>query len=227
MYIEWVPKKSSTIFFSKSVISQKFSHSSVWVYIMYIRVSNPSNSVISHHSIVCVAQLCCPSNLRVYIIQILCKVFNFRSLTIVFNCNSLHMVYIKWVKLFCQLFYDVKDSLCFSSYMFSAKTLHFTIRPYAACLILQIVQTLFQVTWVVHGEYLEATVPELFRQFFRSGQAYGACRWLRSLQRQCEYMAVLGSSHVPSSSSSSGKGNAWLVKNWLISADSIALCERE
>ncbi|PUZ46726.1 hypothetical protein GQ55_7G105000 [Panicum hallii var. hallii] len=60
-----------------------------------------------------------------------------------------------------------------------------------------------KVTWVVHGEYLESTVPELFKQFFRSGQAFGACRWLRSLQRQCEYMAVLGSSHIPSSSSSS------------------------
>ena len=116
--------------------------------------------------------------------------------------------------------------MLFVVYMFSAKTLDFTIRVYATCLVLQILQA-FQVTWVVHGEYLEATVPELFRQFYRSGQAFGACRWLRSLQRQCEYMAVLGSSHVPSSSSSSGKGNAWLVKNWLISADSIAFCERE
>ncbi|CAL5028039.1 unnamed protein product [Urochloa decumbens] len=59
-----------------------------------------------------------------------------------------------------------------------------------------------KVTWVVHGEYLEAGVPIDFRKFFHSGQAYGACRWLGSLQRQCEYMAVLGSGHVPSSSSS-------------------------
>jgi hypothetical protein len=87
--------------------------------------------------------------------------------------------------------------------MFSSMTLDFTIRMYATCLlVLQILQAL-QVTWVVHGEYLESTVPELFKQFFRSGQAFGACRWLRSLQRQCEYMAVLGSSHIPSSSSSS------------------------
>ncbi|RCV33168.1 hypothetical protein SETIT_7G060900v2 [Setaria italica] len=60
-----------------------------------------------------------------------------------------------------------------------------------------------KVTWVVHGEYLEAAVPTLFRKFLHSGQAFGACRWLRSFQRQCEYMAVLASSHVPSSSSSS------------------------
>ena len=93
--------------------------------------------------------------------------------------------------------------MLFVVYMFSAKTLDFTIRVYATCLVLQILQA-FQVTWVVHGEYLEATVPELFRQFFRSGQAYGACRWLRSLQRQCEYMAILHST-----SNSSGKS----VKN--------------
>ncbi|RLM74045.1 hypothetical protein C2845_PM15G05070 [Panicum miliaceum] len=73
----------------------------------------------------------------------------------------------------------------------------------SGCLIEDMSGGFCKVTWVVHGEYLEATVPELFRQFFRSGQAFGACRWLRSLHRQCEYMAVLGSSHVPSSSSSS------------------------
>ncbi|CAL5034780.1 unnamed protein product [Urochloa decumbens] len=63
-----------------------------------------------------------------------------------------------------------------------------------------------KVTWVVHGEYLEAAVPIDFRNFVHSGKAYGACRWLRSLQRQCEYMAVLGSGHVPSSICSSSSG---------------------
>ncbi|CAO1939151.1 unnamed protein product [Urochloa humidicola] len=61
-----------------------------------------------------------------------------------------------------------------------------------------------KVTWVVHGEYLEAAVPIDFRKFVHSGQAYGACRWLTSLRRQWEYMAVLGSGHVPSSSCCSG-----------------------
>ncbi|OQU81267.1 hypothetical protein SORBI_3006G034900 [Sorghum bicolor] len=61
-----------------------------------------------------------------------------------------------------------------------------------------------KVTWVVHAEYDETTVPFLFRPLLQSGQALGACRWLRSLQKQCEYITVLPSSHVlPSSSSSS------------------------
>ncbi|OEL24939.1 Homeobox-leucine zipper protein ROC6, partial [Dichanthelium oligosanthes] len=69
-----------------------------------------------------------------------------------------------------------------------------------------------KVTWVVHGEYLETAVPILFRQFFRTGQAYGACRWLRSLLRKWEYMAVMHSGGVPRSSSSSGAAISALGK---------------
>jgi homeobox-leucine zipper protein len=54
-----------------------------------------------------------------------------------------------------------------------------------------------QITWVVHAEYDEATVPTMFRPLFRSGKALGAHRWLASLQRQCEYLAVLHSSQAP------------------------------
>ncbi|WVZ85153.1 hypothetical protein U9M48_032104 [Paspalum notatum var. saurae] len=70
-------------------------------------------------------------------------------------------------------------------------------------ILLHHIYTCFVVTWIVHAEYDEATVPPLFRPLFQSGQALGASRWLRSLLRQCEYMAVLRSSHVESSSSSS------------------------
>ncbi|XP_034604669.1 homeobox-leucine zipper protein ROC6-like [Setaria viridis] len=65
----------------------------------------------------------------------------------------------------------------------------------------QIAHALFQVLWIVHAEYDDTAVPPLFRQLlFQSGQALGAIRWLTSLQRQCEYMAIiLRSSQVPSS----------------------------
>uniref|UniRef100_K3YDE0 START domain-containing protein n=1 Tax=Setaria italica TaxID=4555 RepID=K3YDE0_SETIT len=63
----------------------------------------------------------------------------------------------------------------------------------------QISHALFQVLWIVHAEYDDTAVPPLFRQLFQSGQALGAIRWLTSLQRQCEYMAILRSSQVPSS----------------------------
>ncbi|ONM18635.1 Homeodomain leucine zipper family IV protein [Zea mays] len=54
-----------------------------------------------------------------------------------------------------------------------------------------------QVTWIVHAEYEEASVPPLFRQFYQSGLAFGASRWLASLQRHCEYMVVKHSIQVP------------------------------
>jgi len=54
-----------------------------------------------------------------------------------------------------------------------------------------------QITWVVHAEYDETAVPTTFRPLLRSGKALGAHRWLASLQRQCEYLAVLHSIQVP------------------------------
>jgi hypothetical protein len=75
-------------------------------------------------------------------------------------------------------------------------------RVYVICLIV----CALQVTWVVHAEYDETSVPSLFRPFLQSGQALGAYRWLRCLQRQCEYITVLRSSLVLPSSSSSFSG---------------------
>ncbi|KAL6655195.1 hypothetical protein ACP70R_006021 [Stipagrostis hirtigluma subsp. patula] len=54
-----------------------------------------------------------------------------------------------------------------------------------------------KVTWVVHAEYDEAAVHQLYRPLLRSGQALGARRWLASLQRQCQYLAILCSNSLP------------------------------
>ncbi|CAN6167730.1 unnamed protein product [Urochloa humidicola] len=54
-----------------------------------------------------------------------------------------------------------------------------------------------KVTWVVHAEYDETAVHQLYRQLLRSGQALGARRWLASLQRQCQYLAILCSNSIP------------------------------
>ncbi|XP_062224735.1 homeobox-leucine zipper protein ROC6-like [Phragmites australis] len=63
----------------------------------------------------------------------------------------------------------------------------------SGCLIEDMGNGYCKVTWIVHAEYDETTVPPLFRPLLRSGQALGARRWLAPLQRQCEYMAVLRS----------------------------------
>ncbi|XP_021318696.1 homeobox-leucine zipper protein ROC6 [Sorghum bicolor] len=67
----------------------------------------------------------------------------------------------------------------------------------SGCLIQDMGDGHCQVTWIVHAEYNETIVPPIFRQFFGSGQAFGASRWLASLKRHCEYKAVMHSSQVP------------------------------
>ncbi|EEE61524.1 hypothetical protein OsJ_15826 [Oryza sativa Japonica Group] len=52
----------------------------------------------------------------------------------------------------------------------------------------------FMVTWVEHTEYDEASVHPLYRPLLRSGLALGAGRWIATLQRQCECLALLMSS---------------------------------
>ncbi|XP_042461681.1 homeobox-leucine zipper protein ROC5-like isoform X1 [Zingiber officinale] len=54
-----------------------------------------------------------------------------------------------------------------------------------------------KVTWVEHAEYDEATVHPLYRPLLRSGLALGARRWVATLQRQCQSLAVLMSSSLP------------------------------
>ncbi|KAF8702504.1 hypothetical protein HU200_032884 [Digitaria exilis] len=51
-----------------------------------------------------------------------------------------------------------------------------------------------KVTWVEHTEYHEASVHQLYQPLLRSGLALGAGRWLATLQRQCECLAILVSS---------------------------------
>ena len=53
-----------------------------------------------------------------------------------------------------------------------------------------------QVTWVEHAEYNESAVHQLYRSLLRSGMGLGAQRWITTLQRQCECLAILMSSAV-------------------------------
>ena len=54
-----------------------------------------------------------------------------------------------------------------------------------------------QVTWVEHAEYDETQVHQLYRPLLSSGMGFGAQRWIATLQRQCECLAILMSSSVP------------------------------
>ncbi|TVU39447.1 hypothetical protein EJB05_12867, partial [Eragrostis curvula] len=61
----------------------------------------------------------------------------------------------------------------------------------SCCLIEDMNNGYCKVTWIVHAEYNDTTVPMMFKPLFFSGQALGACRWLTSLQRHCEYVNAL------------------------------------
>lgn len=51
-----------------------------------------------------------------------------------------------------------------------------------------------KVTWIEHAEYDESVVHHLCRPLLSSGMGFGAPKWVATLQRQCECLAVLMSS---------------------------------
>ncbi|CAN4125793.1 unnamed protein product [Withania somnifera] len=55
-----------------------------------------------------------------------------------------------------------------------------------------------KVTWVEHAEYEEGVNHHLYRQLISAGMGFGAQRWVATLQRQCECLAILMSSTVTS-----------------------------
>ncbi|MQL82436.1 hypothetical protein Taro_014897 [Colocasia esculenta] len=68
----------------------------------------------------------------------------------------------------------------------------------SGCLVQDMPNGYSKVTWVEHSEYDESAVHVLYRPLLRSGMALGAQRWVATLQRQCECLAILLSSTVPS-----------------------------
>ncbi|CAJ1950012.1 unnamed protein product [Sphenostylis stenocarpa] len=55
-----------------------------------------------------------------------------------------------------------------------------------------------KVTWVEHAEYDENQVHQVYRPLLSSGMGFGAQRWVATLQRQSECLAILMSSAAPS-----------------------------
>ncbi|KAJ0968380.1 hypothetical protein J5N97_025324 [Dioscorea zingiberensis] len=79
----------------------------------------------------------------------------------------------------------------------------------SGCLVQDMPNGYSKVTWVEHAEYDETAVHLLYRGLLRSGMGLGAQRWLATLQRQCECLAILMSSSVvsqdPSAITQSGR----------------------
>ncbi|GMJ01554.1 ANTHOCYANINLESS 2, ARABIDOPSIS THALIANA HOMEODOMAIN PROTEIN [Hibiscus trionum] len=67
----------------------------------------------------------------------------------------------------------------------------------SGCVVQDMPNGYSKVTWVEHAEYDESQVHQLYRPLLSSGMAFGAQRWIAALQRQCECLAILMSSTVP------------------------------
>lgn len=66
----------------------------------------------------------------------------------------------------------------------------------SGCVVQDMPNGYSKVTWVEHSEYNEEVVHQLYRPLLRSGMALGAQRWVATLQRQCECLAILMSTSV-------------------------------
>lgn len=67
----------------------------------------------------------------------------------------------------------------------------------SGCVVQDMPNGYSKVTWVEHAEYDESQVHHLYRPLLSSGMGFGAQRWVATLQRQCQCLAILMSSTVP------------------------------
>ncbi|XP_010544375.1 PREDICTED: homeobox-leucine zipper protein ANTHOCYANINLESS 2-like [Tarenaya hassleriana] len=66
----------------------------------------------------------------------------------------------------------------------------------SGCVVQDMPNGYSKVTWLEHAEYEESQVHILYRPLLRSGLGFGPRRWVATLQRQCERLAILMSSSV-------------------------------
>ncbi|XP_074284234.1 homeobox-leucine zipper protein ANTHOCYANINLESS 2-like [Silene latifolia] len=66
----------------------------------------------------------------------------------------------------------------------------------SGCIIQDIANGYSVVTWIEHSEYDENCIHQLYQPLMRSGLAFGAKRWLATLQRERECVSVFMSSGI-------------------------------
>ncbi|KAL9263282.1 Homeobox-leucine zipper protein ANTHOCYANINLESS 2-like protein [Drosera capensis] len=68
----------------------------------------------------------------------------------------------------------------------------------SGCVVQDMPNGYSKVTWVEHAAYDESSIHQLYRTLISAGMGFGAQRWVATLQRQCECLAILMSSSVNS-----------------------------
>uniref|UniRef100_A0A2P2MR00 Homeobox-leucine zipper protein ANTHOCYANINLESS 2 n=1 Tax=Rhizophora mucronata TaxID=61149 RepID=A0A2P2MR00_RHIMU len=66
----------------------------------------------------------------------------------------------------------------------------------SGCVVQDMPNGYSKVTWVEHAEYDETQIHQMYRPLISSGMGFGAQRWVATLQRQCECLAILMSSAI-------------------------------
>ncbi|KAK9103390.1 hypothetical protein Sjap_020644 [Stephania japonica] len=61
----------------------------------------------------------------------------------------------------------------------------------SGCVVQDMPNGYSKVTWVEHAEYDQTAIHRLFRPLIASGMGFGSQRWVATLQRQCECLAIL------------------------------------
>lgn len=64
--------------------------------------------------------------------------------------------------------------------------------------------SILKVTWIEHMEVDDRSVHNMYKPLVHSGLAFGAKRWVATLERQCERLASSMASNIPGDLS--GKG---------------------
>ncbi|KAI4298652.1 hypothetical protein L6164_032186 [Bauhinia variegata] len=69
-------------------------------------------------------------------------------------------------------------------------------RP-SGCIIQELPNGYSKITWIEHVEVDDRSVHNIYRPLVNSGLAFGAKRWLATLERQCERLASSMASNIP------------------------------
>ncbi|CAH2069213.1 unnamed protein product [Thlaspi arvense] len=67
----------------------------------------------------------------------------------------------------------------------------------SGCVVQDMSNGYSKITWVEHAQYDENQIHQLYRPLIGSGLGFGSQRWVATLQRQCECLAILMSSVTP------------------------------
>ncbi|KAK7270842.1 hypothetical protein RJT34_26303 [Clitoria ternatea] len=67
----------------------------------------------------------------------------------------------------------------------------------SGCIVQDLANGFSKITWVEHSQYDESAIHQLYRPLVNSGIGFGAQRWIATLNRQCESLAILMSSPIP------------------------------